>query len=140
MEGVGKVVEGRRESGGMGDAILAFMVIVLLFFLTVMAVMSLGGCATLYVAGMRSDYDGERRVTGIYGGKDVYPSCYHATWVAASEEMPGWWCPSDYEWGREYQAALWPLGAVFSIVDVGVSVVTDTVMLPLDAYRTSVVK
>lgn len=123
------------EEHGIGDKVLGILVIVGLLALAVCSLLSLSGCATLYVSGMRSDYDGERRVIGIYGKGDVYPSCYHATWVVFREELPSWWWPSEYEWGRAYQMSIWPIGAVFSVVDVGISAVTDTVMLPYDAYE-----
>lgn len=93
-----------------------------------------GGCATAYVANLRSEFAAEGKAYGVYYGDEEYPCLYPATRIAAAVEVPTWWWPSKTSIGRGYKSWLWPLGAILSVVDVPCSVVTDTIMLPYD-YR-----
>lgn len=104
-------------------------------FLLVMSLIPLLGCATAYVATLRSEYATNGRIHGVHKGDSEYPTLYPATQIAATVEVPSWWLPSDIEIGTEYKLYLWPIGAVGSLVDVPISIVTDTIMLPYDAYQ-----
>lgn len=95
----------------------------------------LSGCASLYMAEMRGDYNDDGKTVGLYGIADRYPSVYCATKIAVLVEIPTWWWPGDMELVRKYQVWLWPFGAVLSIADVPMSLVSDTVMLPYDLYK-----
>lgn len=97
---------------------------------------SAGGCATSYVAHLRHEYSHEGKSYGVYYGDEEYPCLYPATRIAVLVEVPTWWWFSKTDIGRGYEAWLWPLGAPISIVDVFVSVLSDTVMLPYD-YKVS---
>lgn len=90
------------------------------------------GCATSYVAHLRHEFLNEGKTYGVYYGEDEYPCLYPATRISAMVEVPTWWWFSKTDIGRGYEAWLWPLGAPLSIVDVFVSVLSDTVMLPYD--------
>jgi len=92
------------------------------------------GCATGYVASLRSEYADEGIAHGVYYGKDEYPCVYPATRIAVLVEVPTWWYPSNTEIGKGYEAWLWPIGAPLSIVDVVCSIATDTIMLPYDYH------
>lgn len=93
------------------------------------------GCATLYVADSRSEYNDQGNVIGIFAGDREYPRVYPATYIATMVEIPTWWSPRHLQLERKYQLYLWPLGAPLSVVDVGISLTTDTIMLPYDAYK-----
>lgn len=100
-------------------------------------VLLLSGCATCYVAVLRSEYSEKGYVDGAYRGRDEYPDLYPATKIATTVEVPSWWWPSNIRIARNYQLLLWPLGAVMSVVDVPISIVSDTCMLPYDMVKVS---
>lgn len=93
------------------------------------------GCATAYVANLRSEYSDKGEIYGVYHGDDEYPCIYPATRISLLVEVPTWWWPSETEIGRGYEAWLWPIGAPLSIVDVVCSIATDTIMLPYDYHN-----
>ena len=94
----------------------------------------LGGCATAYVACLRSEYSSKGEIIGVFQGEKEYPCTYPATRIALMVELPAWWSVSKTETGRSYEAWLWPVGATFSLVDLALSAATDTVMFPYDFY------
>lgn len=96
----------------------------------------ISGCATAYVSHLRSEFLEDGASYGIYYGDEEYPCIYPATRIAMLIEVPTWWWWSNTSLGRDYEIWLWPLGAPLSIVDVGVSMVTDTIMLPYDYLTT----
>lgn len=100
------------------------------------AVLLMIGCSTAYVSLLRSEFSKEGTSNGVYYGTNEYPCVYPATRISMFIEVPTWWCVSSTSLGRDYKKWLWPIGAPLSIVDVGVSIVTDTIMLPYD-YMTS---
>lgn len=104
---------------------------------TLLAMMpSLCGCSTCYVASLRSEFNDSGNAAGLYFGENEYPSLFLATKVSLCVEIPTWWWPSNTRIGREYQLALWPIGAILSVVDLPISIVTDIVMLPYDWWKT----
>lgn len=85
-----------------------------------------GGCATVYVTALRSEYVCTGASDGVYLGRREYPRAYPATWVSAVREVPAW-CSLDGG-----VTLWWVLSAGFSVLDLGVSAMTDTVCLPFD--------
>lgn len=100
-------------------------------FMMMLMVMSVG-CATAYVAVLRSEYSESGKVCGVYYGDSEYPRIYPSLMIATCIEIPTWWWISETDIGRGYEAWLWPIGAPLSLVDVFVSCITDTVMIPYD--------
>lgn len=92
----------------------------------------ISGCATAYVAHLRSEYSSDGKAYGVYYGDEEYPCLYPATRIAAAVEVPTWWWPTKTSSGSGYESWLWPFGAILSVADVPCSVVTDTIMLPYD--------
>lgn len=103
----------------------------------IFALSLIGGCATAYVANLRSEYSDKGVVDGVYYGEDEYPCIYPATKISLLVEVPTWWWPSETEIGRGYEAWLWPIGAPLSLIDVVCSISTDTIMLPYDWNKIS---
>ena len=95
----------------------------------------LNGCSTLYVMNKRQEWKDKRENTSIYGDGDVYPALYRATYITYAEEIPTWWWPfNKTDPSKSYIASFWLIGAPLSIVDLPISMVSDTLMLPYDAY------
>lgn len=91
------------------------------------------GCATAYVGALRREYAESGNAVGIYGEGDVYPSVYHATWVSTLVGVPRWVSPSRLD--KAYVDSLRWIGLPLALCDVPISLVTDTFMLPYDAYK-----
>lgn len=106
--------------------------VVLIFVL----VFLLSGCSTCYVALLRHEFNEKGYVDGVYYGKSEYPVAYPATRIATFVEVPGWWWPSHHRIARGYQLIFWPIGAVLSLADIPISLVSDTCMLPYDLVKT----
>lgn len=93
------------------------------------------GCATLYVSSLRDEFDNTNRIArGCYGSKDVYPSLYHSTYIAATVEIPLWMSATDDTLDGAYVKKFRWLGLPCALLDIPCSIITDTIMLPLDAY------
>lgn len=108
-----------------------------IIYITIIGIIPiLAGCATAYVAQLRSEYSSDWKVYGVYYGDEEYPCLYPATRIAAAVEVPTWWWPSKTSIGRGYEAWIWPIGAILSVADVPCSFVTDTIMLPYDYRKT----
>lgn len=108
--------------------------------LILVVVFLLSGCSTCYVALLRHEFNEKGYVDGIYYGKSEYPVVYPATRIASMVEVPSWWEPSDIRFARDFQLLFWPFGAVMSLVDVPLSIVSDTCMLPYDIVKVSNLK
>ena len=95
------------------------------------------GCATAYVNELRHEYRETGRSVGVYGKNDRYPSVYHATWVSACVEVPTWCSPfrERSKMEKDYWKRLCVFGIPMSLVDVPLSIVTDTVMCPYDGFN-----
>lgn len=98
-------------------------------------ILPLCGCSTCYVASLRSEFNDSGHCIGLYYGINEYPSVFLSTRVSLCIEIPAWWWPSNTRIGREYQLALWPIGAILSVADLPISVLTDTIMLPYDLWK-----
>lgn len=94
--------------------------------------MCIQGCATAYMIEIRGEYASCGKAEGIYHGEEEYPRAYPATFICATEEIPAWWWASGNSLEREYKYAFWILGAPLSLIDLPISVITDTAMLPYD--------
>lgn len=100
-----------------------------------LVVLCSSGCSTCYVGLLRSEYNAEGKATGLYFGEGEYPSRYLATRVSATIEVPYWWWIGEGEGIDWYKVVLWPIGAPFALIDVPLSIVSDTIMLPYDVLR-----
>ena len=127
---ISRISEPTEESefGCLCNIALAAVILVVVFLIC--------GCSTCYVSILRSEYHEDGKALGIYNGYDEYPSLYPATKVTTTIEIPSWWWPSKMRIVRSYQIGLWPVGVVFSLVDLPVSIATDTFMFPYDLTNT----
>lgn len=94
------------------------------------------GCASLYVATMRNEFGATKKeVKGWYGDGDVYPSLYHSTYIASAVEVPIWVCGGDDPLDGAYIRKFRWVGIPCAVIDVPISLMLDTLMLPMDAYN-----
>ena len=94
------------------------------------------GCATAYISLLRGEYAATGMADGIYYGHEEYPRIYPASFIAVTEEIPAWWWVSKNDLERDYKYLFWIFGAPFSLVDLPISIVSDTIMLPYDLTQT----
>lgn len=95
----------------------------------------LGGCATGYAMAMRSEHNETGKYCELYNWIDEYPSCFPATKMATMVEVPTWIVRSVYDDVGWTTPVMFPLGLVFTVADIGISLCTDIVMLPYDLYK-----
>ena len=117
------------QFGCLCTGAVAVIILILVFLFS--------GCSTCYVSLLRHEYNENGVVEGVYHGTEEYPTVFPATRIAAGVEVPVWWWPSDMKLGRDYQRMLWPFGALLSLVDVPISLLSDLVMLPYDILKTT---
>jgi uncharacterized protein YceK len=101
-----------------------------------LALLICGGCATGYVHNKRTEWNSTHRNTSVYGDFDRYPAVYRATCIAAAVEIPTWWWPPKHDYTGSYHYVFCIFGMPLSLIDLPISVVTDTLMFPYDLYKT----
>ena len=94
------------------------------------------GCSTTYAMDTRKEWRETGTNVPLYGFADSYPSVYPATLINTTVSIPLWFWPFDTDgFELEYLLCLWPVGAALTLIDLPISIVSDTIMLPHDVYH-----